>query len=174
MSNIYSTRPDASEHIPYYSKYISLVPNGNIVTILEEQRQSTPELLRLITEAQSLNRYAPDKWSIKEVIGHLSDNERIFTYRALRLARNDRTALPGYESDDYIEYGEFDKRTWQELITEFQTVRAATVSLYQSLDEVAWTRTGVANNDPISVRAIAYVIAGHELHHLKLIKDFYL
>jgi DinB superfamily len=92
----------------------------------------------------------------------------------LRFARNDKTTLPGYESDDYIEYGSFDKRNWQELISEFETVRRATVSLFNSLDEIAWTRQGIANNDPISVRALAYIIAGHELHHVKLIRELYL
>lgn len=174
MSDFLSTRPDASEHIPYYAKYINLVPNGNILTILEGQIQDTTALLKTISEEKSLKRYAPDKWSIKEVVGHLSDNERIFTYRALRFARNDKNALPGYESDDYITYGDFDKRDWQGLIKEFETVRGATVALFKSLDETAWTRQGVANNDSISVRALAYITAGHELHHVKLIKELYL
>jgi DinB superfamily len=174
MSDFYSTRPDASEHIPYYAKYINLVPNGNILTILEEQVQDTSTFLGSITEEQSLKRYAPDKWSIKEVIGHLTDSERIFAYRALRFARDDKTALPGFESDDYIEPGRSDKRNWQGLIKEFEAVRRATVELYEPLDETAWTRQGVANNDAVSVRALAYIIAGHELHHVKLIQELYL
>jgi uncharacterized damage-inducible protein DinB len=174
MSDFYATRPDASEHIPYYAKYINLVPNGNILTILQEQVQTTSKFLNSITEEQSLKRYASGKWSIKEVIGHLSDNERIFAYRALRFARADKAALPSYESDDYIEFGHFDKRNWQELISEFEAVRGATVSLFKSLDEAAWTRQGVANNDSVSVRALAYIVAGHELHHVKLIQELYL
>jgi hypothetical protein len=174
MSNLYSTRPDASEHSPYYAKYINLVPNGTILTILEAQAKDTALFLRSITEEQSLKRYAPDKWSIKEVIGHLSDSERIFAYRALRFARGDETALPGFESDDYIEPGRFDKRNWQGLIKEFEAVRRATLELYEPLDEEAWQRQGVANNDAVSVRALAYIIAGHELHHVKLIKELYL
>jgi transposase len=174
MSNFYSARSNASEHIPYYAKYINLVPNGNILTILADQIRDTSKFLNTISEQQSLKRYAPDKWSIKEVLGHLSDSERIFAYRALRFARNDKTALPGYESDDYIEFGHFDDRHWQELIDEFETVRRATISFFKSLDETAWIRQGVANNDSVSVRALAYIIAGHELHHIKLIKELYL
>lgn len=174
MSDFYSTRPDASEHIPYYARYINLVPNGNILTILEEQVQNMSKFLASITEEGSLKRYAPDKWSIREVIGHLSDTERVFAYRALRFARDDKTALPGFESDDYIEPGRFDKRNWQGLIKEFEAVRRATVELYEPLDEAAWTRQGVANNDAVSVKALAYIIAGHELHHVKLIKELYL
>ena len=174
MLDFYSTHPEENEHIPYYAKYISLVPNGNILTVLEKQMNDGLKFLTSITEVQSLSRYAPDKWSIKEVLGHLSDNERIFAYRALRFARADKTTLPGYESDDYIEFGHFNTRHWQELISEFEAVRAATVSLFRSLDETAWTRQGIANNDAVSVRARAYIIAGHELHHLKMVREFYL
>ncbi len=173
MSDFYSNRPDASEHIPYYAKYISLVPKGNILTLLEEQAKNTSTFLSSLTEEQSLKRYAPDKWSIKEVIGHLSDSERVFAYRALRFARDDKTALPGFESDDYIEPGRFNKRNWQGLIEDFEAVRHATIKLYEPLDETAWTRQGVANNDAVSVRALAYIIVGHELHHVKLIKELY-
>lgn len=144
------------------------------MTTLEEQAKDTAKFLNSITEEQSLKRYAPDKWSIKEVIGHLTDSERIFAYRALRFARGDETSLPGFESDDYIEPGRFDKRNWAGLIKEFEAVRLATLELYEPLDEEAWKRQGVANNDAVSVRALAYIIAGHELHHLKLIKELYL
>jgi DinB superfamily len=171
---IYTTRPDASEHIPYYAKYISLVPNGNILTILEKQLQETLELLPSISEEQSLKRYAPDKWSIKEVVGHLTDTERVFVYRALRFARGDETPLPGFESDDYVRVAQFDTYPWQELAREFESVRRATILFYKHLDEAAWGRRGVANGDPISVRALAYIIAGHELHHVKLLKELYL
>ena len=140
MSDFYSNRPDASEHIPYYAKYISLVPKGNILTLLEEQAKNTSTFLSSLTEEQSLKRYAPDKWSIKEVIGHLSDSERVFAYRALRFARDDKTALPGFESDDYIEPGRFNKRNWQGLSEDFEAVRHATIKLYEPLDETAWTR----------------------------------
>jgi hypothetical protein len=174
MSDFYLARPDVSEHIPYYAKYINLVPNGNILTILEEQIQETSSFLTSITEEQGLKRYVPEKWSIKEVIGHLTDSERIFAYRALRFARGDKTPLPGFESDDYVEPGRFDKRNWTGLIKEFEAVRRATLELYEPLDEEAWKRQGVANNDAVSVRALAYIIAGHELHHVKLIKELYL
>jgi hypothetical protein len=174
MFEFLSTRPDVSEHIPYYAKYINLVPNGNILTILERQARDTENFLRTIPEEQSLQRYASDKWSIKEVIGHIIDCERIGTYRALRFARNDKTILPSFESDDYILYGQFDKRDWQELITEYEAVRGASIALFKSIDEIAWTRQGVANKDSISVRALAFITAGHELHHIKLVKELYL
>jgi DinB superfamily len=174
MTNFLSIRPDANEHVPYYTKYISLVPNGNILTILEKQMQETSSFLKTISEEQSFKRYVPNKWNIKEVVGHMIDCERIGIYRALRFARNDKTVLPSFESDDYITYGEFDKRDWQNLIHEFETVRAATISLFESLEETAWTRQGVANKDAVSVRALAYISAGHELHHVKLIKELYL
>jgi DinB superfamily len=174
MSDMYTTRPNVSEHIPYYAKYISLVPNGNILTILEKQLQDTLQVVTDISEEQSLKRYAPDKWSIKEVIGHLTDTERVFVYRALRFARGDETPLPGFESDDYVRVAQFDTYPWQELVREFEYVRQATVFFYKHLGEAAWKRKGVASDNPVSVRALAYVIVGHELHHVKLLKELYL
>jgi hypothetical protein len=168
------TRPDPGEYNPYYQKYISLVPGENIVATLSGQIEDTLVLLRGISESNGELRYAPDKWSIKEVIGHLIDAERIFTYRALRMARNDRTPLPGFEENDYVINGDFGGSRLADLADEFHTVRKSSVYFFKHLSEEAWTRRGVANNDEISVRAIAYVVAGHELHHLGIIRTRYL
>lgn len=118
-------------------------------------------------------RYAPDKWSAKEVLGHVCDTERIFAYRALRIARADRTPLEGYEQDDYVRNGPFAAAPWPEIIEDYISVRRATLTLLRNLDEPAWTRRGVANKNEVSVRALAYTIAGHELHHRKILEEKY-
>jgi DinB superfamily len=168
------TRPDSTEYAPYYGKYISLVPGDNIVTTLSSQIEDTLTLLRGISESQGEFRYAPGKWSIKEVIGHLIDGERIFTYRALRMARSDRTPLPGFDENSYVDHANFGDRRVAELADEFHAVRKSSIYIFRHLGEEAWARRGVANNDEISVRAIAYVLAGHELHHLGIIRTRYL
>src|SRR6202034_4604784 len=118
-------------------------------------------------------RYAADKWTVKEVVGHISDTERIFAYRALRLARADETALSGFEQDDYVLAGAFGERTLADLVEEFAFVRGATSALFHSLGEQAWLRRGIANKNEVTVRALAFIIAGHELHHRALLKERY-
>jgi hypothetical protein len=118
-------------------------------------------------------RYAPDKWTVKDVLGHLADSERIFAYRALRIARADQTPLPGFEQDDFVRSGGFNERTLASLLEEFASVRSASLALYRSLDKDAWLRCGTANNDQISVRALAFITAGHELHHEKILEERY-
>jgi DinB superfamily len=168
------TRPDSAEYAPYYEKYISLVPGDNIVTTLSSQIEDTLALLRVLSESQGELRYAPGKWSIKEVIGHLIDAERIFTYRALRMARSDQTPLPGFDENSYVENGNFGERRVVELADEFQAVRKSSVYIFRHLGEDAWARRGVASDNEMSVRAIAHILAGHELHHLGLIRARYL
>jgi DinB superfamily len=168
------TRPDSTEYAPYYEKYISLVPGDSIVTTLSSQIEETLKLLSVLSEAQGELRYAPGKWSIKEVIGHLIDAERIFTYRALRMARSDRTPLPGFDENFYVENGNFGDRRVAELADEFQAVRKSSVYIFRHLSEEAWARGGVASDNKVSVRAIAHIIAGHELHHLGIIRTRYL
>jgi hypothetical protein len=168
------TRPDSTEYAPYYEKYISLVPGDKIVTTLSSQIEDTLALLRGLSESQGELRYAPGKWSIKEVIGHLIDGERIFTYRALRMARNDRTPLPGFDENSYVENGNFGECRVAELADEFQAVRKSSIYIFRHLGQEAWGRRGVANDSEISVRAIAHIIAGHELHHLGIIRTRYL
>ncbi|HEV3471082.1 MAG TPA: DinB family protein [Pyrinomonadaceae bacterium] len=166
--------PAASEYAPYFEKYVSLVPAGDVVETLERQAAGTLALLRGLDEEKAGSRYEPGKWSIKEVVGHLVDAERVFAYRALCFARGDRTPLPGFEQDDYVRGGNFDARPINDLADEFDAVRRATVALFRRLDEETWQRTGTASGNPFTVRALAHIIAGHELHHLGVLKTKYL
>lgn len=174
MRNFNISRPEETEYLSYYGKYVSLVPEGEILATLGQQVNETLELLRNIPESQGGFRYAPGKWSIKELVGHMLDGERIFAYRALRFARNDRTPLPGFEQDDYIRYASFDDCLLGDLAAEFATVRQSSLFLFKHLNEEAWTRRGVASDSEVSVRALAYIIAGHELHHRRILRDKYL
>ncbi len=174
METVNIARPDAGEYAPYYEKYISLVPQANLLDTLAQQLESTLSLLAGITEEQADSSYAPGKWSIKELVGHLIDSERIFGYRALRFARADQTPLPGYEQDDYVASARFGARRLSDLAEELSYLRKANLSLFRSLDEEAWPRTGEANDQPVSVRAIAYIIAGHEAHHIGILRTKYL
>jgi uncharacterized damage-inducible protein DinB len=154
--------------------YLSKVPEGHILELLIKHGQEIHYQLSQVSEDQSAFRYAEDKWSLKQVLGHLIDTERIFQYRLLRVARQDQTPIEGFEQDDYVASGEFDARSWASLLEEYTTVRAATVSLINGLPEDAWLRRGTANNNPVSVRALACLIAGHELHHMGIVKERYL
>jgi uncharacterized damage-inducible protein DinB len=124
-------------------------------------------------ESDGEYRYAPDKWNAKEVLGHVCDTERIFAYRALRIARADQTPMAGFEQDDYVKYGPFARAPLAEIIEDYIAVRRATITLFRNLDEVAWTRRGVANKNEVTVRALAYIIAGHELHHRGILEQKY-
>jgi hypothetical protein len=126
------------------------------------------------SEADGDLRYAPDKWSLKEVVGHLNDTERIMAYRALRIARGDQTPIEGYEQDDYVRNSPFARRPLADLIEDYIAVRRATISLFRNLDVSAWIRQGVANKNEVTVRALAYIIAGHELHHRRILEEKYL
>ena len=168
------SRPDPSEYGAYYGRYINLVPEGPIVTVLRDQIAETLKLLRALPEARGNHRYAPGKWSIKEIVGHVTDGERVFAYRALRIGRGDETPLPGFEQDDYVKNGGFDSRPLGDLLDELETVRRATVQLLAPLDEAAMLRRGTASGFPVSVRALAYITAGHELHHRNILKERYL
>jgi hypothetical protein len=167
-------RPQPSEYAPYYDRYISLVPSNDILAAFDDQRRQTVLLLSGRNEAYGDLRYAPDKWSLKEVLGHINDTERIMSYRALCFARGDTTPIEGYEQDDYVRNGPFARRPLADLIEDYIAVRRATVSLFRNLDEPAWTRRGVANQNEITVRALAYTIAGHELHHRRMMEERYL
>ena len=167
-------RPDPSEHDPYYLRYISLVHDSDIVSALGRQASDTVSLLAGLSDAQANHRYAPEKWSVKEVVGHVADTERIMAYRALRIARADPTPIEGFEQDDYVRAAQFDHRPLASLLEDFASVRQATLRLFRSLEGEAWTRIGVANQKPISVRALAWIIAGHELHHRRILQEKYL
>jgi len=166
--------PDASEHAPYYGRYIALVNAGDILAALTQQAPETQALFSGFSDAEQDYRYAPDKWSVKEVLGHVIDTERVFAYRALRIARNDRTPLPGFEQDDYVRYGAFAELRLADMLEEFACVRRASLFLFRPLSREAWMRRGIADQKEISVRALAYIIAGHELHHRQVLKEKYL
>ncbi len=167
-------RPAESEFVPYYGKYVQLVGDGNVVAILEKEIAETLAFLANIPESRRSFRYAPDKWSINEVVGHMIDTERVMSHRALRFARNDRTPLPGFEQDDYVPAAKFDEYPLSELAKELAAVRQATCYLFRHITDDASLRTGVANGAEVSVRALAYIIAGHELHHRNVLRDRYL
>jgi hypothetical protein len=166
-------RPEPSEYAPYYERYISLVTGSDILAALDSQRRQTMLLLSGRDEADGDFRYAPDKWTAKEVLGHVCDTERIFAYRALRIARGDRTPIEGFEQDDYVKNGLFARIALAEIIDDYIAVRRATLTLFRNLDEAAWARRGIANNNEVSVRALAYTIAGHELHHRRILEEKY-
>jgi len=172
-------RPQPGEYAPYYERYISLVrhnedPANEILAALEDQRRQMLLLLCGRAEADGDLRYAPDKWSLKELLGHVNDTERIMSYRALRISRGDATPIEGYEQDDYVRNGPFARLPLADLIEDYIAVRRATISLFRNLDENAWSRRGVANKNEVTVRALAYIIAGHELHHRRIIEEKYL
>ena len=174
MSQAAATKPAPTEHAPEFSKYVTLVAEGDIIQTLEQQIENSLSLLRTIPSDKANFRYAPDKWSVKELLGHVIDSERIFSYRALRFARNDQTPLPGYEQDDYVRDADFDSRNLADMAEEFATVRRATLQLFRPLNETEWLRHGKANENDVSVRALAYIIAGHELHHIEVLRSRYL
>jgi uncharacterized damage-inducible protein DinB len=173
MPDLLISKPAAGEFAAYYSRYIDLVPDGDVLGTLASQIRTTVHALRAISDADSLKRYAAGKWSIREVLGHVIDGERIFAYRALRFARNDQTPLAGFEQDDYIAPAKFDSRPWGELIAEFEVVRQSSLAMFRGLDQEAWSRRGTAAENPMSVRAVAYVIAGHERHHMNVLREKY-
>jgi hypothetical protein len=167
-------RPGVDEYAPYYQTYIDQVSGADVVPVLRSQRDSTARFLASIAESKAGHRYAEGKWSIREIIGHLSDSERIFSYRLLRFARGDESPLAGFDENQYVPAGEFERRSLADVAGEFTAVRDATLALVGNLGAAAQVRRGSANNKSISVRALAYIIAGHEAHHLRVIRERYL
>ncbi len=167
-------RPQSNDYAPYYGKYVMLVPNGDFVEILETQLRDMKQLLEPLTDQQADFRYAPGKWSIKETLGHVNDAERVFSYRILRIARGDQTPLPGFEQDDYVKVANSSARKLSDLLEEFTAIRRATIALIRSLDDASWLRRGTASGKEVSVLAIAFIIAGHALHHRAIFEEKYL
>jgi uncharacterized damage-inducible protein DinB len=167
-------RPQKSEYAVFYEKYVGLVPGGDFLEILEEQQATLLRLLSPLTEEQADFRYQPGKWSIKEVIGHISDAERIFAYRLLRISRGDETPLASFEQDAYITTGNFSARKLSDLLEEFSAVRRASITLIRSLDEKAWMRRGTASQKEITALALGFIIAGHDRHHRMILEERYL
>jgi hypothetical protein len=167
-------KPGSGESASYYKYYIGLNTDTNVIENLSLQISSLKKLFLSVPEAQQTFRYAKGKWSVKELLGHLIDAERIFGYRALRIARRDRTPLAGFEEDYYVKYGYFDSRSMSSLLAEFVALRNANIELFKSLDEKRLALKGTANNSPVSVRALAYIISGHTIHHLNILKERYI
>lgn len=167
-------RPMPDEFAPYYGTYVNAVPGEDALTALVEQRGTTAALLASVPEARAGHRYAPGKWSLREVIGHVSDAERIFAYRMLRIARGDATPLASFDENAYVPGGNFERRPLAEVAAELAAVRDATLALARGIEPSAWARRGVASEKPVSARALAWIIAGHEAHHLRVLRERYL
>lgn len=167
-------RPAAGEFLPYYGTYIDRVPDGDVVETLRRQVGDSLALIRSIPEAVGDKRYAPGKWSVREVIGHLIDAERIFSYRALRFGRADTTPVAGFDENAYVANSPYSKVSLADLADELNHVRGATVHFFGNLDEEAFNRRGAANGAEITVRALAFILAGHESHHMNVLKTRYL
>lgn len=167
-------RPQANEYVSFYAGYVQRVPeNADVMALLNSQPDELHSLLQQVTDEQANARPAPGEWSIKEVVAHIADTERIFAYRAVRIARGDKTPLPGFEQNDYINATDFNTRSLADLVAEFSFQRRANVLCFKALtaDEVA--RQGVASDNPISVRALLYILAGHVIHHVVSLKTDY-
>jgi hypothetical protein len=169
VTTLSRTRPEPSEYASYFGRYVDLVPEQDILATLAQQLQDVLALLRGTAEAVANTRHAPYTWSIKEVVGHLTDTERIFGDRALRFARGDQTPQPGFDENEYMGKVTFDLYPLAELLEEFDLVRRSHLLFFRHLTEEAWARSGVANEARVSVRALAYIMAGHVRHHAAIL-----
>jgi uncharacterized damage-inducible protein DinB len=166
-------RPEPGEYADFYGKYIAMVTTSDIVATLDAQRLQMGQEFAARSERDGNFRYAPDKWTVKEVLGHVTDAERIFAYRALRIARGDQTPMSGFDENDYVRAASFGDRSLATLAEEFGQVRTATLALFRSFKDEVWSRRGVANKNEVTVRALAFIIAGHELHHRRILDERY-
>lgn len=167
-------RPETAELPEYQIAYISKVPGDDIVTFLRQQFEAASNTFRIIDDAKGNYRYAPGKWTVKELIGHIIDSERVFAYRALSFSRNDSAALPGFDQDPWAKHANHGNVLMKELAEEFDSVRRSSIHLFRHLDNEAWKRRGTANNNPVTVLALAYMIGGHTEHHLEILETRYL
>ncbi|HEY7895125.1 MAG TPA: DinB family protein [Gemmatimonadaceae bacterium] len=174
MPRVRIARPDATEYVEYFHRYISLVPDGDLLELLDKQALETRTLLGPLSENDAGFRYAPDKWSIKEVVGHLADTERVMSYRAMCFARGDETVLPSFDENAFVKASRFNERQLSSLLAELGTVRGATIALFDGLSDDELLRRGRTPAGENSARALAYVIAGHERHHQQVLRDRYL
>jgi uncharacterized damage-inducible protein DinB len=167
-------RPAPTEAAPYYYTYIDRIASDDVLAALEAQRHAALKVITNISEGKSLHRYAPDKWSIRELLNHVSDTERVFLYRALWFARGFDTPLPAFDQNVAVPAAAADQFSWASHVADFSAVRAATLSFFRNLPDEAWSRTGIASGNPMSVRALAYIIAGHVAHHVAILEERYL
>lgn len=174
MAHVHIPRPNADEYNEFYAGYVAHVPEADALPVLRTQLTSVRALLETLSESDAAVRYAPGKWSIKQVLGHLADAERIFAGRALRFARADETPLPAFDETAYVRAARFDDRTLHSLLDELHAVRAASLALFESLDAQELERRGVASTRPITVRALAYIIPGHMRHHETILRERYM
>lgn len=166
--------PDRTEFADYYLPYVEKVPGDDVMRVLAEQPRDVLPLLMGVSEERSLYRYAPDKWSIRQVMSHVNDTERLFSFRAFWFARGLADPLPSFDQDDAVALAGADERSWSSHLDEFKSIRAATLTLFENLPSEAWMRRGVASGNPFSVRALAYICAGHLAHHVKVLRERYL
>jgi uncharacterized damage-inducible protein DinB len=167
------TRPQTSEAAPYYFKYIDLITSEDIVPTIRNQMGETVQFLEGITEEQSLQSYAPGKWTIREVLNHVNDGERLFLSRAFWFARGFQEPLPSFDQDLAVQLAQANQTSWTQLVEEFKTVRSATISFFNNLPNEGWSRSGVASDNPFTVRSLAYIIAGHVAHHTNVLREKY-
>lgn len=167
-------RPETNEYNAYFKGYIDLVPEGNLIEILLQQIEETKKLCHSLTSEQAEYKYAEGKWSVKEVLGHMADTERVMNYRLLAIARGDSTNLPSFDEKAYAANAHFNQLELHQILFELSNVRQSTLSLLSTLSDQSLQKLGTVNNTPTSARAVAYILAGHELHHLKILKERYL
>ncbi len=168
------TRPQPTEAADYYFKYIDLVPSDEIVPVIQSQMGETLQFLEGISEEQSLHAYASGKWTIREVLNHVNDGERVFLARAFWFARGFQDPLPSFDQDLAVQVAQANETSWAELVDEFRTVRLSTISFFNNLPMEAWSRTGTASDNSFTVRSVAYIIAGHVTHHTNVLRQKYL
>jgi len=166
-------RPEPTDYASFYANYVSLVPEEDVVSVIETQSSETQKLMASLDDARAAHRYAEGKWSVKEVFGHITDAERVFGYRALCIARGDQTSLPGYDENEYMENANYDAWKLGDLAELYALTRRANIVFFRNLREQDWNRRGTANGSPVTVCALAFIIAGHERHHLKVLRERY-
>ena len=167
-------RPTSDQFAEYYRKYVERVPGDDLLRYFQEQKETLATLLEQLSDPKLMYRYAEGKWSVKDVAQHIIDSERIFCYRALSIARNETRDLPGFEENDYARIANADARSGKELADDFRSIRVASIALFKSFDDTTLDKKGVANNQPVSVRALGYLIGGHDLHPRAVIQERYL
>jgi uncharacterized damage-inducible protein DinB len=166
--------PKPDEAAAYYSTYIDRISGNNILGVLESQLRDATAFFRDISEEKSLDRYAPEKWSIRQVLNHVNDTERVFAFRALWFARNFSGPLPSFDQNIGASAARADEYSWASHVQEFQRIRQATIALFFNLPDEAWVRSGVASGMSVTVNALAYIIAGHVAHHIAILQERYL